>query len=95
LTKHAQLLKAWEKEEAKDNNNGISCQQQMSTATQFCGDWQELVLDVWNHDQTDISEAEILGRMEKYKNLLGNKLDVVYSTVRGVDGILPTEAEVV
>jgi hypothetical protein len=36
---------------------------------------------------------EILGRMEKkYKNLLG-KLDMMYSTVRGVDGLLPMEAE--
>jgi tetratricopeptide (TPR) repeat protein len=74
--------------------NGVSCRQQMSTAVQFCEDWQELTLYVWSQDQTNISEAEILQRMEKYKNLLG-KLDVVYSTVRGVDGLLPTEAEVV
>jgi hypothetical protein len=73
--------------------NGVSCQQQMSTATQFCEDWQELMLDVWNCYQTNILEAEILGRMEKYKNLLG-KLDVVYSIVRGVDGLLPMETEV-
>jgi hypothetical protein len=67
----------------------------MSPATQFCGDWQELVLDVWNHDQeTDIPEAEILGRMEKYKNLLG-KLDMVYSTAMGVDGLLPMEEDVI
>jgi hypothetical protein len=52
------------------------------------------VLDVWNHNQTNILEAEILGRMEKYKHLLG-KLDVVYSTVRGVDGLLSTDAEVI
>jgi hypothetical protein len=52
------------------------------------------VLDIWNHNQTNVLEAEILGRMEKYKNLLG-KLDVVYSsTVKCVDGLLPAEAEV-
>jgi hypothetical protein len=73
--------------------NGVSCRQQMSTATQFCEDWLKLVLDVWSREQTNISEAGILERIDKYKNLLG-KLDVVYSTVRGVEGLLPTEAEV-
>jgi hypothetical protein len=51
------------------------------------------VLDVWSREQTDISEDQILERLEKYKNLLG-KLDVIYSTVRGVDGLFPTEEEV-
>jgi hypothetical protein len=73
--------------------NGVSCRQQMSTATQFCKDWVELALDVWGREQTNISEAEILARFSKYENLLG-KLDVIYSTVRGVEGLLPTEAEV-
>jgi hypothetical protein len=73
--------------------NGVSCRQQMSAATQFCEDWLELLLDVWSREQTNISEAGILERIDKYKNLLG-KLDVVYSTVRGVEGLLPTEAEV-
>jgi hypothetical protein len=73
--------------------NGVSCRQQMSTATQFCEDWLELVLDVWSCEQTNISEAEIFYRIEKYKNLLG-KLDVMCSTVRGLDGLLPTEEEV-
>jgi hypothetical protein len=73
---------------------GISFRQQIITATQFCEDWQEIVLDVWNCNQANISETEILGRMEKDKNLL-EKLEMVYSTVRGVDGLLPMEAEVI
>jgi hypothetical protein len=73
--------------------NGVSCRQQMSTATQFCEDWLELVLDVWSCEQTNISEAEIFDRIEKHKNLLG-KLDVMHSTVRGVGGLLPAEEEV-
>ncbi len=73
--------------------NGVCCRQQMSTATQFCEDWLALALDVWSREQTNITEAEILERLGKYENLLG-KLDVIYSTVRGVEGLLPTETEV-
>jgi hypothetical protein len=36
--------------------NGVSCRQQMSTATQFCSDWLELAFDVWSREQTDIAE---------------------------------------
>jgi flagellar hook assembly protein FlgD len=51
--------------------NGVSCLQQMSTATQFCKDWLKLVLDVWSCEQTNILEAEIREQINKYKNLLG------------------------
>jgi hypothetical protein len=65
----------------------------MSTATQFCSDWLELAFDVWSRKQTNVSEAEICERFGKHENLLG-KLEVMCSTVRGVEGLLPTEAEV-
>jgi hypothetical protein len=71
--------------------NDVSCWQQRVTATQLCEDWQELVLNVEDQDQTNISKAEILEQLEKYMNLLG-KLDAVYSSVsRGVDDLLPME----
>ena len=73
--------------------NGVSCRQQMSAATQFCADWLALAFDVWSRDQTDIAEAENRERFGKHTNLLG-KLDVTCSAVRGVEGLLPTEAEV-
>jgi hypothetical protein len=73
--------------------NGVSCRQQMSAATQFCSDWLELAFDVWSCEQTDITEAKIYDQFGKHENLLG-KLDVTCSTVRGVEGLLPTEAEV-
>jgi hypothetical protein len=38
-------------------------------------------------------KQKFLEGTEKYKNVLG-KLDVVYSTFKGVDGLLPMEAEV-
>jgi hypothetical protein len=59
--------------------NGVSCRQQMSTATQLCLDWLELAFHSWSRKQTNISEAEIYKQFGKCENVL-SKLNVTHST---------------